>query len=628
MNPGKSLLVSLLISAIVFTVYPASAQQRAVGNQDIPLLQHWLADQPEYAESISGVYETLQTALSTRNPRGELASPFHQLADDPAELSQVLNSHMDRFAAWQSAQSLTTNLVSLHGSFYATSQCATTALPLPGSLDEAAMQIESSAADIVDTFHHLLTEEQINFIRANHQLMMSLIQVYPYGGAFSEDNLLTLAEYADILSAADLSDMLCAGLSWSRFLAPAWQDNLYELMETHVNAESAVIAEYSTAYGKIFFGGRADHRLLSGNTLFIADIGGNDIYALRTQDAWSGLPQLILERSGNDIYDSLEPGGYAAGIGSISLLADFDGDDSYHANSQTQGTGIFGIGLLYDQQGDDEYFAEAMAQGFSLFGAGLLLDTEGNDRYQVTGLGQGVGMVSGLGILSDSAGDDHYLATGLVPTSYGTPGLSDSWSQGIGVGVRFTTPGGVGLLEDLDGQDDYNAGSFSQGGGYFLGLGMFRDAGTANDTYLGSRYNFGWGAHMGVSYFLEEGGNDYYRTRQNVAAGLSWDKSLVLFEDLAGNDRYDMGGFSLGASAHQAIGLFHDYGGSDKYRYILPARATQGPPSLSVFIDTGEEENEFEDGVNSGGCYSNNDIGFTLIIDQLEDADTLDCVTE
>lgn len=614
------ILIMLLLNAAAGFSSAQSVTSTAAGDDDLTLQQTqlWLAEQADYKDTIEQVYGTLSTVFYERLPRGDIAAPFHTLADDPSRLQHTLHDSMSALPDWQSEDPLAATLGHLHAANYNDFACLWQPFPLPASLEQAAEQIEQLAGEIVAGYHAQLTQDEYDFLRTNHPLMMGLIQAYPFGGAFSEDNLLTLGEYADILSSADLSVIFCLAEQWAQFQEPSWRENLRRLMAAADNTDSRIISEFSTAWGRIIFGGTGELRLRTGNLLFLADLGGDDIYALRTLDAWSGLPQLILDFAGNDIYDAQMPGGYAAGIGTISLLTDLAGNDSYHANSQTQGTGIFGVGILHDLAGDDEYDARAMAQGFSLFGAGMLLDDSGNDRYQVMGLGQGVGMMSAIGVVVDADGDDVYEATGLSPTSYGTPGLSDSWSQGIGVGVRFTTPGGIGILEDFAGQDHYTAGSFSQGGGYFLGLGLFRDGGQADDRYLGSRYNFGWGAHMGVSYFLEEGGNDDYRTREFVASGLSWDRSMVLFEDRQGDDRYVMGGFSIGAAAHRSIVLFHDFEGSDTYTDDLPARANQGTPNLAVFLDTGADENMFQNPVITDACVSNNELGFYFIVPSMD----------
>ncbi len=620
--------LSTAIFILALSPIGAFAQSSPDTSRSLQDVQLWLETRGDSAEGIDSLYTILKGVLQQGPPRAILANPFLTMAADLTTVQPVLQDTLDSMPRWQIESTPVKSLLDFWTDFYFPYECALPPLEMPDSLDAAVAQIESTAEVVIKTFLNTLTPEQAKFVRDHHSQLANFLQLYPYGGGFNEETTDALVNYLDIIANADLAAMFCAGLQWSRFLDNSWRNNLQALLVSNPRASEGIIARYFTPYGQIFFGGASGYNLLASNVLLIADIGGDDVYALRTRDAWSGLPQLIMDFAGNDIYEALEPGGYASGIGSISLLTDYAGDDTYHAHSQTQGFGMFGIGILHDLNGNDEYIATAMAQGFAFFGAGLLLDEAGNDRYQVDGMGQGAGMTEGLGILSDLDGTDSYLAKGVVPTSYGTPGLSDSWSQGIGVGVRYITPGGVGFLDDRAGNDNYNAGSFAQGGGYYFGIGLFHDSSDSNDSYLGSRYNFGWGAHMGIGYFREDGGDEHYRTRQIVAAGLAWDLSIALFEDRSGDDVYDMGDFSLGASAHRSISLFHDFGGNDNYRNVQPARANQGPPNLSMFLDTGPGENIFDPPVGDSICNRNSILGFLIVMEPLRLEELSKCKAE
>ena len=156
-------------------------------------------------------------------------------------------------------------------------------------------------------------------------------------------------------------------------------------------------------------------------------------------------------------------------------------------------------------------------------------------------LSQGVALPGGAGWLLDGRGNDRYYAKGKHATEYGDAGIFDSWSQGCGVGIRGYESGGIAILYDGGGIDRYEAGNFSQGGGYYFGIGLFRDGGRENDTYIGSRYNQGFAAHEAIGYFEEVGGNDFYTTRHAVAQGVSWDESIVAFIDRDGDDVYEGG---------------------------------------------------------------------------------------
>jgi hypothetical protein len=229
-------------------------------------------------------------------------------------------------------------------------------------------------------------------------------------------------------------------------------------------------------------------------------------------------------------------------------------------------------------------------------------------------LSQAVALPGGAGWLLNGKGNDHYYSKGKRPTAYGDAGIFDSWSQGCGVGFRGLQSGGVALLYDGAGKDRYEAGNFSQGGGYYFGIGMLRDGGKDNDVYIGSRYNQGFAAHQSVGYFEELGGNDIYTTRQFVAQGLSWDETVVAFIDHGGDDVYEGGGsFSQGASAHNGFCLFLDLGGRNRFDYGSP-QASAGPndyhggKSFSIFIAAGGKNN-YTSKMKASSIHLNGDDG-------------------
>ena len=80
-------------------------------------------------------------------------------------------------------------------------------------------------------------------------------------------------------------------------------------------------------------------------------------------------------------------------------------------------------------------------------------------------------------------------------------------------------------------------------------------------------------------------------TRHAVAQGLSWDETSALFIDESGDDLYEGGGFSQGASAMNGFVIFMDRSGSDTYLYTDQAKAGgnsyHGGKSLSFFLDIG-----------------------------------------
>lgn len=353
-----------------------------------------------------------------------------------------------------------------------------------------------------------------------------------------------------------------------------------------------VFIEEETAIGRLVVAGheRTWHR---AEAALIIDLGGDDFYSNR-----SGLLQI--DFSGDDSYEATAAWAQGSGRMGCALLVDVAGDDQYVGDRWAQGSAALGAGLLWDLEGDDTYRGGTFVQAAALWGIGLLRDDAGRDRYEAHHLSQGVGMPGGAGWLADASGDDAYYSKGTKPTGYGDAGIFDSWSQGCGVGFRQHQSGGVGLLWDGSGRDRYEAGNFSQGGGYYYGVGLLRDA-SGDDRYIGSRYNQGFSAHQAVGIFEDYAGNDRYETRQGVAQGLAWDQSVTWFIDHGGDDSYDGGEFfSQAAVAHNAITVFVDAGGKDRYRYEPGQAKTggndyHGGGSLGLFIDAGGGDDDYGD---------------------------------
>ena len=122
---------------------------------------------------------------------------------------------------------------------------------------------------------------------------------------------------------------------------------------------------------------------------------------------------------------------------------------------------ILGINFI-DKNGNDLYDFGLHSAGAATFGIGLLRDLKGNDSYRVTEYGEGFGGCLGYGALIDMAGFDNYYAGGkymhapLAPLDY------RSLSQGFGMGMRPDIAGGIGMIYDYKGNDNYTGGVYSQ----------------------------------------------------------------------------------------------------------------------------------------------------------------------
>jgi len=414
-----------------------------------------------------------------------------------------------------------------------------------------------------------------------------------------------------------------------RLVSPEFTRSLRQAAEASGKPlDKPVVASRDTPHGKILIGGKGRTRYQGtrrGPNDFAAiyELGGDDVYANNAAGSVFGsIPTaIVVDYDGDDAYESTEAfrqtyGGegvalttgegekdkteidrFTQGAGDlgVGMLVDLKGNDNYIGLRYTQGTAFMGVGVLCDEQGDDTHRGHEYHQGVAHWGAGILIDGQGRDRYEAHHASQAVGFTGGCGMLLDAgSGDDSYYCKGTMPTGYGTAGVFEGWGQGLGTGYRPYASGGVGLLVDTGGKDRFEAGNFSQGGGYYYAFGLLYSAGREPDVYIGSRYAQGFACHQAAGAFIEKGGDDRYMTRNAVAQGLSWDETSALFIDESGDDRYEGGGFSQGASAQNGFVIFIDRAGKDTYLYTDQARAGNnryhGGWSLTFFLDLGGRE--------------------------------------
>ncbi|MEZ4814995.1 MAG: hypothetical protein R3A80_07300 [Bdellovibrionota bacterium] len=366
--------------------------------------------------------------------------------------------------------------------------------------------------------------------------------------------------------------------------------------------------------GLIVFAGSEDNdhsALAKEKTAMIVDVGGDDLYRDNTG--------IIVDMGGNDRYESSLPWTLGGAKMGTSLFYDFEGNDTYNCSLHCLGASFLGASIFSDLKGDDTYIAQAYSQGSSFAGVSLFIDGEGNDKYQSLGLSQGVGIAGGYGILVDFDGNDSYKSLGMRPSGYGDVGQYESWSQGVGIGLRFFNSGGVGFIYDKKGKDSFEAGTFSQGGGYAFGLGGLFNDGVDDDIYKGMRYTQGFSAHSAVGIFIEAGGNDRYESISVVGEGMAWDLSLTLFEDKSGNDTYQTGAHCLGVASHNSYAFFLDHNGMDTYKgaELPPSQSIgneyHGGQSLGYFLDSGGQNDHYEKFKNNS-CIKR--VGLQLICDE------------
>ena len=417
--------------------------------------------------------------------------------------------------------------------------------------------------------------------------------------------IIELAQKVDF-SSLFMSALTLAELTNSQWLTD-FRDFLmkkeHSLTPTMNGVSGQILYTLLTKAGLVIIGG-TERNTYKVSAAAIIDLGGDDLYIGKAGLVHSKQQlSIIIDLDGNDEYLATDLFSQGSGILGIGLVLDCEGDDLYVGKRFSQGSAVLGIGMLGDLNGNDRYFGEEFNQGAAFWGAGILLDDDGNDCYQSNLFAQGVGGVKGLGALIDNAGDDFYFAGGRDKSSYGTSGIFNGSSQGLGIGFRGYVSGGIGMLLDGNGEDTFWAGNFSQGTGYFFGIGIIRNFGEGDDTYTASRYGQGASAHSAIGILIDDSGNDHYRGYHVALQGAAWDLGMAGLVDKSGNDEYHgVNGFAQAAASHNGMAFFIDESGMDLY-YGKQARAEKndyhGGSSLSFFIDAGGDHDVYSSGGNN-----------------------------
>ncbi len=351
--------------------------------------------------------------------------------------------------------------------------------------------------------------------------------------------------------------------------------------------------------GNLIIGGPGPTRY-QNDAAIIIDIGGNDFYANNAGAARNKETAIavLIDLAGDDTYSATSSLAQGSGMLGSGILIDVSGNDVYTGIQLAQGSSLMGTGTLIDLEGSDQYYGQEYNQGFGLWGSGILLDMAGNDVYRSHLFAQGVGAPKGIGLLLDVAGNDQYYATGKHKSTYQVEGIFHGSSQGYGIGFREYASGGIGILLDSKGNDRFRAGNFSQGGGYFFGLGILKNGGQESDYYIGSRYSQGFSAHSAAGILIDDGGDDSYIGKIGAMQGAAWDLGSAALIDHAGNDTYDtMGwGFAQPAANHNGFSLLIDAAGTDTYLSQNRTHAKNeyhGGHSFAFFIDSGGTTDQY-----------------------------------
>ena len=267
-----------------------------------------------------------------------------------------------------------------------------------------------------------------------------------------------------------------------------------------------------TRYGTVrLTNGRDDNYPAGDPCLLLVDLSGNDVYHGGAASDATHPVSVVIDMFGDDRYESAGAPAFGAGLLGYGILVDAAGNDQYQsAGFYSAGCGYAGVGLLMDGGGNDVYDVIGSGQGFGRFGIGILADAGGNDTYHAFVCSQGCGMTRGLGLLADFMGNDEYIAndTDIRYPSPQSPEHNANMCQGAGYGLRrdyidgHSLAGGVGMLLDGAGDDQYAGGVFAQAVGYWYAIGILDDR-AGNDRYRAVWYGQSATAHMGLSYLCE-----------------------------------------------------------------------------------------------------------------------------
>jgi hypothetical protein len=360
---------------------------------------------------------------------------------------------------------------------------------------------------------------------------------------------------------------------------------------------------WKTPLGAVSVGGTGANTY-DGDRALVVDLGGDDRYAGPGGVSGQAPVSVVVDLGGDDTYAAADsgragPGGAILGYAGVVDLG--TGRDAYRGVSWSSGFAFLGVGWIEDGGGDDVYETQWLGQGAALFGLALVLDAGGDDVYTIAaadssfpaGRSQGFGGPGGVGAIVDLAGGDTYTLDDAVYHGEGVARYV-GFQQGTAGGFRDLNAGGIGLLVDALGNDDYRAKEWAQGTGMDAGVGALIDGG-GNDRYDAWLWAQGCGGSRGVGVILETDGNDQYTVRGGRGLGIGYDLGTGMLVDDGGGDHYALRGMGFGSSQDQGAGFFFELGGEDSYGPDIPglAQVLASPgspwratvPGVALFVD-------------------------------------------
>ncbi len=322
----------------------------------------------------------------------------------------------------------------------------------------------------------------------------------------------------------------------------------------------------------------------------VIDPEGDDVYHIAKGEPFKS--GIIIDIEGNDRYIGADVS-VGGAVFSNNAIFDLSGDDYYESKIISLGAGMFGCGVLFDGDGENIFKGEYFSEGAGFCGTGILYSKGDDDYYTIWDFGQGFGGTWGVGILKDINGDDVYRAGFRFLHVPLLPHSTRSFAQGFAMGVRPDAHGGIGILIDDRGNDQYIGEAFAQGTSYWKSLGLLFDL-NGNDRYLATEYAQGAGIHLSAGLLFDLNGDDHYFSRFGPSQGEGHDYSVGILMDFSGNDIYHVSG-GLGVGLYNSVGIFCDIKGNDVYSTyekwaVGSANPKRGRIGIGVFLDLDGED--------------------------------------
>ena len=573
----------------------------------------------DYSAVVEEIRERTRQAVTTA-VKGKTYSPFRLQG-----VNTILNQPLDLpLVSQELTSSLRRNFIGarlnaggiIHSSMQALDFDAAKPSPVKKSrelavlLDRILEVLASAGSASDDALQPLTLEERKLLTRGVRQLMVEGLQPRDWTAEETQEKQLSMTDFLNTALKVDVHLLLTAGLKVAQEIdlenLVQWAQNLDQFSLSHegwIIEEEDNFTRVYTRHGLMIVGGTGDNDY-DHEALLIVDLGGDDRYQKGAGASRTGYPfSMVIDFSGNDVYMSDEDFAQGAGFLGGGFLIDLGGDDQYNSKSFGQGAGVLGVGMLIDIGGDDVYRCHSFCQGAGFLGIGLIAESGGNDQYSAAIFSQGFGFIRGLGLILEGDGNDRFFAGGVYQ-DHREPGKAYlSMSQGFGLGLRpwgtmAGASGGIGILDDSQGNDHYLGDYFSQGAGNWYSLGILNDA-KGHDFYAAGRYSQGAGIHIAAGILNDSTGDDHYLARFGVSQGCGHDLAVGFLLDNGGNDRFIGGILSQGAGNANGFGVLNNNGGNDEY-YLREEGQGHGNTeefrqldSFGILFDTGGGEDHY-----------------------------------